>query len=172
MHTRAEPPANERRYTDPILLRNGVEVACQGYCTDVFFRHALGWIKQRKDRQAPFFAYMAHYAVHAPFETDARFAANYPGLKGRELAFATLVEGMDQSLGDLMDHIEAKGIAENTLIFFLGDNGGDAPLAGTDDISSSAPLRGRKGSKWEGGVRVPGLLVWPEKIAEANSRKT
>jgi arylsulfatase A-like enzyme len=67
---------------------------------------------------------------------------------------------MDQSLGDLMDHLEARGIAENTLIFFLGDNGGDAPLAGTDDISSSAPLRGRKGSKWEGGVRVPFIAAW------------
>lgn len=71
-----------------------------------------------------------------------------------------MIEGMDKSLGDLMDHLQARGVAENTLILFLGDNGGDAPLAGTDDISSSAPLRGRKGSKWEGGVRVPFIAAW------------
>ena len=59
-----------------------------------------------------------------------------------------------------MDLLEQEGIAENTLIIFVGDNGGDAPLAGTDDISSSAPLRGRKGSKWEGGVRVPFIAAW------------
>lgn len=59
-----------------------------------------------------------------------------------------------------MDHVDAKGIATNTLILFLGDNGGDAPLAGTDEVSSSAPLRGRKGSKWEGGLRVPFIAAW------------
>jgi len=67
---------------------------------------------------------------------------------------------MDKSLGDLMDHLLEKGVAENTLIFFLGDNGSDAPLGGYDDIASSAPLRGKKGSRWEGGVRVPFIAAW------------
>lgn len=118
----------------------------------------------------PFFLYMSHYAVHAPFNSDPRFAANYMHGKvnGQSKAYATLIEGMDRSLGDLMNHLKAKGIAENTLIFFLGDNGGDAPLAGTDDISSSAPLRGRKGSKWEGGVRVPFIAAWGK--PDANNR--
>ena len=73
-----------------------------------------------------------------------------------------MIEGMDKSLGDLMDHLEARGVADQTLIFFLGDNGGDCPSGGYNEISSSAPLRGRKGSKWEGGVRVPFIAAWAE----------
>lgn len=118
--------------------------------------------------EKPFFLYMSHYAVHAPFNSDPRFAGHYTSKSKAAQAYATLIEGMDKSLGDLMDYLKAKGIAENTLIFFLGDNGGDAPLAGTDDISSSAPLRGRKGSKWEGGVRVPFIAAWAK--PDANNR--
>jgi|LWDU01.1.fsa_nt_gi arylsulfatase A-like enzyme len=109
----------------------------------------------------PFFLHMSHYAVHSPFQSDLRYAANYarslkkPAFK----SYATMIEGMDKSLGDLMDHLEAKGIAENTLILFLGDNGGDAP-AKVDAIEASAPLRGRKGGKWEGGMRVPFIAAW------------
>jgi arylsulfatase A-like enzyme len=118
----------------------------------------------------PFFLYMSHYAVHSPFNSDPRFADHYKdrGKNKGAQNYATLIEGMDKSLGDLIDHLETKGIAENTLIIFLGDNGGDAPLAGTDDISSSAPLRGRKGSKWEGGVRVPFIAAWGK--PDANNR--
>ena len=135
--------------------------------TDTFLTEALTLEAKREVDEAlaedkPFFLYISHYAVHAPFDSDARFAARYRDRGRSEPAqnYATLVEGVDKSLGDLMDHLEEKGIAENTLIIFLGDNGGDAPLAGTDDISSSAPLRGRKGSMWEGGVRVPFIAAW------------
>jgi arylsulfatase A-like enzyme len=105
---------------------------------------------------------MSHYAVHSPFQSDPRFADNYQDetKSARYLAYATMIEGMDQSLGDLMDHLEAKGIAENTLILFLGDNGGDAPDDDLDGIASCAPLRGRKGGKWEGGMRVPFIAAW------------
>ncbi len=103
----------------------------------------------------PFFAYMSHYAVHGPFLLDSRFAGNYPELEGRAKAHATLVEGMDKSLGDLMDHLETLGVAENTLVIFLSDNGGVAPIK-----NGSAPLRGKKGHRHEGGVRVPLMIGW------------
>lgn len=89
---------------------------------------------------------MAHYAVHAPFQADKRFLSRYtdPNKKEQAKAFATLIEGMDKSLGDIMDQLEKLGIAENTLIFFLGDNGGDAPLGEERGYGSSAPLRGKR----------------------------
>lgn len=106
----------------------------------------------------PFFAYMAHYAVHTPFETDARFSANYPTLTGSQLAYATLLEGMDKSLGDILAQLDNLGVAENTLVVFMSDNGGDAPFNNVND--SNAPLRHKKGSEYEGGSRVPFIAAW------------
>jgi arylsulfatase A-like enzyme len=135
--------------------------------TDTFLTEALTLeAKAEVDKalaaKKPFFLYMSHYAVHSPHQSDPRFAAHYKtsGKNARAQAYATLIEGIDKSLGDLMDHFDAKGVAEDTLILFLGDNGGDANLGHYDAIGSSAPLRGRKGSKWEGGVRVTFIAAW------------
>lgn len=116
-------------------------------------------ITQSVDDRVPFFAYLSHYAIHAPYEVDTRFSANYPGLTGTTLGHATLVEGMDKSLGDVLRKLDDLGIAENTLILFLGDNGAESPNTGTIP-NPSAPLRGRKGTPYEGGMRVPLLAAW------------
>lgn len=110
----------------------------------------------------PFFLYLSHYAVHQPFETDRRFIDRYlsSNMPAQAKAFATLIEGMDKSLGDVMDYLEQKDIAENTLILFLGDNGSDAPLGDEKGYTSSAPLRGKKGAEYEGGMRVPFIACW------------
>ncbi|MEN9574092.1 MAG: Arylsulfatase [Verrucomicrobiota bacterium] len=110
----------------------------------------------------PFFLYFAQYAVHAPFNADPRFAAHYAnsGKPANAQAFATLIEGMDKSLGDVLDHLDKLGVAENTLIFFLGDNGSDAPLGHQHEVACAAPLRGKKGSHYEGGMRVPFIAAW------------
>lgn len=135
--------------------------------TDVFLSEALTveankQIDQAVGEKKPFFLYMAHYAVHAPFEPDKRFAEHYKYSQKPKVAadFATLIEGMDKSLGDIMDHLQELGIAENTLIIFLGDNGSDAPLGDDKGYTSSAPLRGKKGTEYEGGVRVPFIACW------------
>jgi arylsulfatase A-like enzyme len=110
----------------------------------------------------PFYLYMSHYAVHAPFHSDPRFAAHYAdsGKPNNAQAFATLIEGMDKSLGDLLDHLQTLGVAENTLVFFLGDNGSDAPLGHQHEVACAAPLRGKKGAHYEGGMRVPFIAAW------------
>ena len=110
----------------------------------------------------PFFLYMSHYAVHAPFNSDPRFAANYKdsGKSANAQAFATLIEGMDKSLGDILDHLNALGVAEDTLVLFLGDNGSDAPLGHQHAVACAAPLRGKKGAHYEGGMRVPFIASW------------
>ncbi|TVS10972.1 MAG: DUF1080 domain-containing protein, partial [Planctomycetaceae bacterium] len=109
----------------------------------------------------PFFCYLSHYAVHAPFQADKRFAANYTGESNEPLAaFATLVEGMDKSLGDVLDKVESLGVGEDTLVIFLGDNGTDAPIGPDHEIACAAPLRGKKGTHYEGGMRVPFIAAW------------
>ena len=132
------------------------------FLTDALTHEAVKAMKQAVEDDRPFYLNMAHYAVHCPFETDDRFIGRYEG-KGqtsRASAFATLIEGMDKSLGEIMDSLETMGIADCTLILFLGDNGSDAPLGGPDDCGSSAPLRGKKGSAYEGGMRVPFIAAW------------
>lgn len=135
--------------------------------TDVFLSEALTLeandaITKAVEKNKPFFLYMAHYAVHSPFEADKRFINNYtdPDKPDQAKAFATLIEGMDKSLGDIMDRLEELGVAENTLIFFLGDNGSDAPLGDEKGYFSSAPLRGKKGTEYEGGMRAPFIVSW------------
>ena len=114
----------------------------------------------------PFFAYMSHYAVHTPFEPDPRFAGHYEGSKKPLAAFASLIEGMDKSLGDMLDHLDELGVAEDTLVLFLGDNGTDAPVGGTHDVACAAPLRGKKGTHYEGGMRVPFIAAWAKPASD------
>jgi arylsulfatase A-like enzyme len=116
---------------------------------DIFLTEALtlemnmaieGAVRDRK----PFFAYMSHYAAHAPFQTDPRFRDHYSNETQALAAYGTLIEGMDKSLGDLLDQLERLGIAENTLVFFVGDNGTDSPRGDELAISAAAPLREKR----------------------------
>lgn len=134
---------------------------------DIFLTEALTLeaneaITQAKKEGKPFFLNMSHYAVHAPFYSDPRFAKKYEnsGYPEKAQAYATLIEGIDKSLGDIMNHVKELGLGENTLILFLGDNGSDAPLTIENNYSSSSPLKGKKGNHWEGGMRVPFIAAW------------
>lgn len=137
------------------------------FLTEALTIEAKSRLTEVAKAEKPFFMYLAHYAVHAPFQSDPRFADHYKdsGKPAPAQAFATLIEGMDKSLGDVLDHLETLGIADNTLLFFLGDNGTDAPLGHQHAVACAAPLRGKKGSHYEGGMRVPFIAAW----AKANS---
>jgi len=148
-------------------LHNNIIGLEKYYGTNTFLTEALtleanSEISKAVAEKKPFFLYMAHYAVHAPFMSDPRFAAHYKNSdKSKQAqAYATLVEGMDQSLGDILDQLNELGVAENTLVIFLGDNGSDAPLGAQFEHTSSAPLRGNKGTHYQGGVRVPFIAAW------------
>lgn len=133
------------------------------FLTEVLTRELCGAIETAAKEKQPFFASMAHYAVHSPFQADPRFAKNYPDLPKPQQAYASLIEGMDRSLGDLLAKLDALGIAENTFVVFLSDNGGDSPLPNDNAhpvVSGNAPLRGKKGMRYEGGIRVPMIAAW------------
>jgi arylsulfatase A-like enzyme len=132
------------------------------FLTEALTIEAKARVTEAVQAGKPFFLYLAHYAVHAPFNSDPRFADHYKdsGKPAPAQAFATLIEGMDKSLGDVLDHLDALGVSENTLVFFLGDNGSDAPLGDPHAVACAAPLRGKKGAHYEGGMRVPFIAAW------------
>ncbi len=154
---------------------NAVPHLEQYHGTDTFLTEALtveakSRVTDAVESGQPFFLYLAHYAVHAPFNSDPRFAGNYTdaGKPAPAQAFATLIEGMDKSLGDVLDHLAALQVAENTLVFLLGDNGSDAPLGDPHAVACAAPLRGKKGAHYEGGMRVPFIAAWA-KASDTNA---
>ncbi|MHC4823120.1 MAG: sulfatase [Planctomycetota bacterium] len=116
----------------------------------------------------PFFLDFAHYAVHTPIQADPRFVDAYleAGLDPKEAAYASMIEGVDDSLGRLLQKLEDLDLARDTLIVFTSDNGGlsahgrGTTPSGSGKDTHNAPLRSGKASGYEGGIRVPFVLAW------------
>ncbi len=145
------------------------------HLTDVLTQRAKQEITKATKTGKPFFLNMAHYAVHTPIESHQRFMHEYTGktyagtdidIPDIEEKYASLVQGMDASLGDLMTHLKALGVADNTLVIFTSDNGGlsghtrQTTPRGTELNSHNWPLNSGKGSAFEGGTRVPYIVSW------------
>ncbi len=138
------------------------------FLSDAITIEALDAIQKPIDQKQPFFLYLSHYAVHTPINTDKRFIDKYlkMGLDPIEAAYATLIEGMDKSLGDVLDFLDKNKLDENTVIIFMSDNGGLslAPPRGGEEWTHNLPLKGGKGSVHEGGIREPMIVRWTGKI--------
>lgn len=148
----AEPPGGS--YFDPLLDHNGVWERHQGYCTDVFTNAAIEWISAHQAE--PFFCYLATNAPHTPVQVDDRYVQPY-----RELGFDEenagvlgMITNLDENVGCVLDHLDRSGLAEDTIVIFMTDNG-------PQQARYVCGLRGLKGSVYEGGIRVPSIWRWP-----------
>lgn len=144
------------------------------FLTEALTREAIANIKRATEMGKPFYLYMSHYAVHSPYDDDKRFSNNYRGrydiqlndtLNEKEARYAALVEGMDKSLGDLLDYLEENPeTGENTIILFMSDNGGQGlnnVRQGQANRDQNYPARAGKGSAFMGGVHEPMIVYWP-----------
>ncbi len=138
----------------PLLLDEEViqEQPDQAGITERYVEKAVSFMRSNRDR--PFFLYFAHMYVHLPLYAPDRFLRH-----SRNGAYGAAVECIDWAAGVLMHELASLGIDRNTLIVFTSDNGSRGDHGG-----SNAPLRGRKGTTWEGGQRVPCIMRWPDKI--------
>jgi arylsulfatase A-like enzyme len=159
------------------LMRNStVDDLADGYMTDVLTDDAIGWISQQVNKKdgSPFFTYLSYTAVHGPFESKPedfeRYADNCIGFDGNACSekrqnYAAMTYSLDQNIGKLVDSLKSLGVYENTLLFFINDNGGFDQQVVTDN----GVLREGKSSCYEGGLRVPFFCVWTGHIPAGNT---
>jgi arylsulfatase len=158
-----DAPGN--KYFDPAILHNGVFEKTKGYCTDLFFAQALRWIESVKDRPAPFYAYIAPNAPHAPLQVRPEDEARYAGTAPNEMSrkFFGMVANIDDNIGILLAKLDDWGLTKNTLIVFMNDNGGTGGVG-----VFNAGMRAQKGTPWLGGTRAASFWRWPGRLAPAD----
>jgi arylsulfatase A-like enzyme len=131
------------------------------YLTDTLADHATEYVRAQADDPRPFFLYLAFNAPHTPMHALEDDLARFAHIENeRRRQYAAMLYAMDRGIGRILDALDDSGQSERTLVLFLNDNGG-----ATNNGSSNGAWRGRKGSKWEGGLRVPMILRWPGVLA-------
>src|SRR5262249_20618750 len=168
----SDPPGN--RYFDPVLFRDGKAEKCHGYCSDIFTDEAIKFVEKSADK--PFFLYLAFNAPHEPLQVVDKLVEPYrkmdlspaafpkiglpvtdPAAKEQTARVYAMVENIETNAGKLFKLLDDKNLTKNTIVVFMTDNG---PAHGL----FNAGLHGRKGSVYDGGIRVPFFVRWPGQL--------
>ena len=141
-------------YFDDTYFHNGQPKKFTGYCTDVWFDGAMEFIEANRDR--PFFCYIPTNAPHGPYNISDAYMNPYldKGLPESQARFYGMITNIDDNMGRLMRRLKELDLEENTILIFMTDNG-------TSGNGFNAGMRGKKGSEYEGGHRVPVFIRWP-----------
>ena len=148
-------------YFDPYQISTLPDRREGEYLTDREAEEAVNFIREYKDK--PFFLYLAHYAVHAPIQAKEDLIEKYkakPPTNQKNPTYAAMVESVDQAVGKILAVLDELKLTDDTMVIFTSDNGGAVHFPATDN----APLRAGKGFPYEGGIRAPLIIRWPEVV--------
>lgn len=154
-------------YFDDTYWHNGNLQEYKGYCTDVFFQESIRFIEKNKNN--PFFCYISTNAPHGPFNVPEKYATPYldKGIPAKRAAAFGMIENIDENIGKLEKKLKNLGLYENTILFFITDNGTARGVSTNKQEfvidGYNAGMRGKKARCYEGGHRVPCFIRWPEK---------
>ena len=141
------------------FLRNGKWEKREGFCTDIYFDEARKFITRTQKKGKPFFLYLTTSVPHFDWNVPQKWMIEYKGMPANKAAFYAQVTRIDKNMGEMMEFLKTSGLHDNTIVIFLTDNGSDCPHGGY-----SAGMRGKKGSMYDGGHRVPLFISGPERL--------
>ncbi|HAR68072.1 MAG TPA: arylsulfatase, partial [Lentisphaeria bacterium] len=150
------PDVWDNSYFDGSYFHNSKIVPAKGFCTDVFFAQGNAFIADSAKAGKPFFAYISLNAPHSPLHAPQKYLDMYKGQKANIAAFFGMITNIDDNVGKTRDLLQELGVSNDTIFIFTTDNG-----TATGHRVFNAGMRGKKGSEYDGGHRVPFIVHWP-----------